>query len=228
MGELCHLITARARHLEVIAQLEAKEELEVRVTTKASTTCVHVPCERVQSAALGVGEVLWSPDLVDGVPEAKVKQSEKDVVTRETVPVKEGVQGVYVRGWGEEGEEEGQFNYPQSLTVHEEEVYVCDANSNCVQVFALDGTFRRAWGERGREEGQFRYPCGVVVHGEDVYVCDRNNNRVQVFGLDGTFRRAWGEEGAEEGQFQDPDGVAVYGEKVYVSDRYNHRVQVFK
>ena len=66
--------------------------------TKVSTTRVHLPCgERVQSAALGVGEVLWSPDLLDGVPEAQCEQSEKEIATMETVRMKGGVQGIFVR-----------------------------------------------------------------------------------------------------------------------------------
>jgi hypothetical protein len=184
LAQIGDLTNARARHLEVKAELKATTELQVRVTTIATTTSLFFPPLvriAVQSAVAGVGEVLWSPDVPAGVPEVKVDREEKEIVTMETVAKVGGVQGVFVREWGEEGKGQGQFNKPESLAVNGEEVFVCDSSNCRMQVFGLDGAFRREWGEEGEGQGQFFEPSSVAVHGEEVFVCESGNHRVQVF-----------------------------------------------
>jgi hypothetical protein len=116
----------------------------VRVTTTEATTIVRLPpCQRVLFD--GVGEVLWSPDVADGA-EAEVVRSEKEVVTEMTVSTFEGVQGVFVREWGEEGEGQGEFSEPEGVAVYGEEVFVSDCSNDRVQVFGLGRSLSAAVG----------------------------------------------------------------------------------
>ena len=47
-----------------------------------------------------------------------------------------GLDGTFLRQWGEEGTGEGQFNEPTAVVVRGEEVIVCDLANHRIQVFA--------------------------------------------------------------------------------------------
>ena len=67
-------------------------------------------------------------------------------------------QGGYLRKWDTEGDGNGQFNSPISISISfsSEEVYVCDANNNRIQVFDAQGRYLRKWGRKGDGDGQFK------------------------------------------------------------------------
>ena len=128
-----------------------------------------------------------------------------------------GLDGTFVRQWGDEGEGPGQFSNPRGVAVVGGEVVVSDGLNYRVQVFGWDGTLVRQWGGEGDGPGQFKYPWGVAVKGNEVIVTDSLNHRVQVFGLDGIFVRQWDGEGDGPGrrrQLLDPCCVAVVGARV--------------
>ena len=156
----------------------------------------------------------------------------------------------FVRAWGSQGIENGQFSYPDNIAIDSQnDVYVVDSGNNRVQKFTYDGKFITKWGSScdltdpyddlcnkdapGAFEigdGQFNNPEGIAVDiSGNVYVVDSGNNRVQKFANDGTFITAWGSFGQENGQFKRPTGVAVnsLGNFVYVVDSGNNRVQRF-
>ena len=55
--------------------------------------------------------------------------------------------GTYVRQWGHQGNENGNFSYPQGVAVNATGyVYVADTGNNRVQVFTPSGTYVRQWG----------------------------------------------------------------------------------
>ena len=228
VAKLAELTNFRANQLSKIKELEAIVDFQLKVTTKITTTRLHFPCgERRQSAVLGIGEVLWSPDPLEGVPEAACELSMEEIVNIETGRTTVGVLGIFVREWGTEGQGDGEFLRPTVVTVHKGEVFVGDTGNHRFQVFGLDGVYRRQWGEEGDGPGQFMRPSGVAVHGEEVFVCDTENDRVQVFGLDGTYRRQWGTSGDLQGQFNSPGAAAVHRKELFVCDQFNSRVQVF-
>ena len=89
----------------------------------------------------------------------------------------------FLRKWGTEGEEDGQFDRPLGLGIDVYgEVYVSDARNNRIQVFDLQGRFLRKWGTYGEEDGQFYTPVGLAIDRDgNVYVGDKDSDRIQVF-----------------------------------------------
>jgi len=89
----------------------------------------------------------------------------------------------FLKAWGYQGSDEGQFNYPSGVAVDSSaKVYVADLNNSRTQKFTNDGDFITIWGSLGNSESQFNIPSGVAVDSSgNVYVVDGNNNQIQVF-----------------------------------------------
>jgi tetratricopeptide (TPR) repeat protein/sugar lactone lactonase YvrE len=147
-------------------------------------------------------------------------------------PSKEGYS--FVRAWGSEGTENGQFKEPLGVAVDSQNnVYVSDSNNHRIQKFTADGTFITKWGSQGTENGQFNGPEGIAVDSQNnVYVSDASafsgSDHIQKFTADGTFITKWGFRGTENGRFMAPVGTAIDSENnVYVADSGNNLIQKF-
>ena len=57
------------------------------------------------------------------------------------------IEGIFHCMWGTKGSGQGQFTFPQSMTVAHGEVFVADASNNRIQVFSLTGGFQRNVGD---------------------------------------------------------------------------------
>ena len=138
--------------------------------------------------------------------------------------------GSLLRLFGNEGTEDGEFDYPRKLSLGPSgKIYVSDTKNHRIQVFDRNGTFVRKFGTNGSTNGQFNEPMGIAVSAEqEVFVVDRNNDRIQVFDLNGTFLRKWGSRGNLDGQLNDPlDLIFDDMGNVLVSDYENNRIVVF-
>jgi DNA-binding beta-propeller fold protein YncE len=136
----------------------------------------------------------------------------------------------YITQFGSFGEGDGQFVWPISLALSQnEKVYVADQWLNRITVFDQDGEFVAKWGVAGRLDGQMNHPFGMVFdHHDNLLIVDSRNHRVQRFSNDGTFIDKWGEFGSGPGQFDLPWGITVdHLGQIYVADWNNHRVQKF-
>lgn len=81
--------------------------------------------------------------------------------------------GTFLRRWGSEGTETGQFQTPWHVSMRGDEVLVSDDVRHTVLVFRLDGTFLYEW------ELETRGPTGMaVMPGGRVLVC--HDDRVSV------------------------------------------------
>lgn len=89
----------------------------------------------------------------------------------------------FLKAWGYQGSDEGQFNYPSGVAVDSSaKVYVADLNNSRTQKFTNEGDFITIWGSLGNSESQFNIPSGIAVDSSgNVYVVDGNNNQIQVF-----------------------------------------------
>ncbi len=140
--------------------------------------------------------------------------------------------GDFIRSFGSEGDENGQFRNPVALAIGGHgRIYVADDEKDQLQVFSSEGEFITAWGERGFDEGQFYQPADLALDASDnVYIVDEYTARVQVFTSDGEFLRTWGSrDGSEEppGTLRSPNGIAINSIGwVYVVDS-RKGVQVF-
>ncbi len=136
--------------------------------------------------------------------------------------------GSFIKCWGSEGTEPGQFGRIRALALGpDENLYVVDATNHRIQIFTKDGQLLSCWGQPGSEPGQLSYPHDLAFgpHGE-LYVAERGNHRVQKFTKDGASLGCWGGPGREPGRLHEPWALAVDSKgRVHVIDTENHRVQ---
>ena len=89
-------------------------------------------------------------------------------------------QGGFIRKWGRQGLEEGQFLSPDDVVVAlDGSVYVVESGNSRIQQFNAEGDFIRTWGSFGSGDGQFESPQGIAVAPDDsIYVADTSNYRI--------------------------------------------------
>ena len=134
--------------------------------------------------------------------------------------------GELIKCVGQQGWKNGEFDFIHGLTVHREQVYVCDCDNNRIQVFDLDLNFIRSIGSCGEGRGEFNEPLGVKFDtAGNMYVADSGNDRVQVMNSSGQFIRVFGQEG--EGKLKEPSALHIADKYVYVSDYFHHRIVVY-
>ena len=135
--------------------------------------------------------------------------------------------GELIKCVGQQGRKEGEFDIIRGLTVHREQVYVCDHNNHRIQVFDLDLNFIRSIGSHGKGRGEFNDPHEVKFDtAGNMYVADLDNDRVQVMDSSGQFIRVFGQEG--EGKLDGPSALYFADKYVYVSDFRHHRIVVYE
>jgi DNA-binding beta-propeller fold protein YncE len=125
--------------------------------------------------------------------------------------------GKYLRGWGGEGEEDGQFRYPATIALDASgNVLVVDVLNARVQKFSPDGTFIVSFGGVGGKPGTFFRPKGIAVDGDgNAYVSDSFLGAIQVFDAGGEFLHVAGD-GEEVMVLDTPVGMAVDGSRLHV------------
>ena len=117
---------------------------------------------------------------------------------------------------GKQGGKEGEFNYPRGVTLHDNQVYVCDSDNHRIQVFDLNLNFVRSIGSHGKGRGEFSEPYDVKLDtAGNIYVADCKNSRVQVLDNSGHFIRTLGDEG--ERKLGHPSGLHIADKHVYIS-----------
>ena len=133
--------------------------------------------------------------------------------------------GELIKCVGQEGSKEGEFDVIRGLTVHREQVYVCDCHNHRIQVFDLDLNFIRSIGSRGKGRGGFNEPYDVKFDtAGNMYVADFYNKRVQAMDSSDQFIREFGQEGKLSG----PSGLHIADKYVYVTDCDHHRIVVYE
>ncbi len=137
--------------------------------------------------------------------------------------------GKFLRAWGGEGEEDGQFSFPATIDIDAAgNVYVVDVLNARVQKFDAAGTHLLNIGKLGGKPGNFYRPKGVAVDDVGkVYVSDSFLGVVQVFDPDGTFLYVIGDEGIAT-VFNTPVGMAASGNRLYVTQMLAGKVAVLE
>jgi DNA-binding beta-propeller fold protein YncE len=137
--------------------------------------------------------------------------------------------GEFLRAWGGEGEDDGQFLYPATLdTDTAGNVYVVDVMNARVQKFDAAGTHLLTIGKRGGKPGNFFRPKGVAVNESgNIFVSDSFLGVVQVFNAAGEFLYVIGEEGIAT-VYDTPVGLAATGTRLYVTQMLAGKVAVLE
>ena len=135
--------------------------------------------------------------------------------------------GELIKCIGGRGRKEAEFDDPCGVTIHSNQVYVCDRDNHRIQVFDLDLNYIGSIGSRGRGRGEFTHPCDVAFDtAGNMYVVEWGNDRVQVMDSSGQFIRMFGQEG--EGTLSVPTALHIADKYVYVSHFGNHCITVYE
>ena len=137
--------------------------------------------------------------------------------------------GEFLRAWGGEGEDDGQFRYPATIDIDAAgNVYVVDVLNARVQKFDPEGTHLLTIGKLGGKAGTFYRPKGVAVGDTgNVYVSDSFLGVVQVFRPDGELAYVIGEGGVAT-VFDTPVGLDASGSRLYVTQMLAGKVAVLE
>ena len=79
--------------------------------------------------------------------------------------------GELIKCIGQKGGKEGDFNEPRGVTLHDNQVNVCDADNHRIQVFDLSLNFVRSIGSRGKGRGEFNEPYDVKLDTAGNIIC---------------------------------------------------------
>ena len=135
--------------------------------------------------------------------------------------------GELIKCIGRRGSKEAEFDDPRGVTIHSNQVYVCDKDNHRIQVFDLDLNYIGSIGSRGSGRGELDRPYDVEFDtAGKMYVVEHGNDRVQVMDSSGQFIRMFGQEG--EGKLSRPTAFHIADKYVYVSDNSNHRITVYE
>ena len=85
--------------------------------------------------------------------------------------------------FGKQGGGDGEFYYPQCLSVNKSgHLMVCDSSNDRIQVFELNGKFVGKFGTKGSNLGEFKSPSSIAVLSNGrIVVTDSRNHRIQIF-----------------------------------------------
>jgi len=142
--------------------------------------------------------------------------------------------GSFVTKFGEEGDQPGQFDFPDGLAIdHDHDrILIVDTNNGRVQSWSLsDQSFLSCIGKYGSGDLEFQFPQGIAIdkHHHRIVIADTNNHRLVLLSLiDLSFLFSIGKQGSQPGEFYYPIGIAIDDDRhrIIVTDTFNHRVQV--
>jgi DNA-binding beta-propeller fold protein YncE len=150
-------------------------------------------------------------------------------------------QGKLKFSFGKQGEEEGQFWYPNGIAVDSEgRIYVTDSNNGRMQAFDKDGKFLFKI-SRGMSPGDLSIPRGIAVDSENrLLIADTYRGAVQAYAISKSadsdpksaplqFLNSFSGSVGDGVFFLYPNGLALDGHgRIYIADRANNRVQIWK
>src|SRR5712672_852956 len=184
-----------------------------------------------------VTDMTWDPAgntfISDGYINSRVAKADKN--------------GVWLKSWGEPGDQSGQFNTPHNIGVDaRDNVYVADRGNRRIQVFDTDGKFLRqitidapigpsarpAIGNRPTQNTGTMSPgapwtiCITPSPNQVLFTSDAFPGRIDKLSLDGKLLGMFGQAGKQSGDFGWIHEIACPSEnELYVAEILNWRVQ---
>lgn len=127
----------------------------------------------------------------------------------------------------EEGE--GVFQFPNSVKIYKQEVWVSDSNNRRVQVFDLDGEYDRMVVTQGLPRGFDFLPKLENQEPDRFVVIDTLAHDATIWDAEkGSKILTFGARGVLEGQFNYPNDTSVDARRrIFVADTANGRIQVW-
>ncbi len=129
---------------------------------------------------------------------------------------------------GTHGDKEGEFNFPDELTVTDDNTICIVDGINCrVQQFDLEGNFKNAFGSVGQSAGTFARPKAITVDESGrIWVSDAMSNLIQGFTPEGDVKAALGT--TDDARFTTPRGIFIKDGRIYVVNRAINKVAVYR
>eukprot|EP00731_Ephydatia_muelleri_P034581 Em0066g19a len=136
---------------------------------------------------------------------------------------------VFIANYGSRGSGEGQFTYPNGISIKGDVLYVADSGNHRVQKLTSSGKFLHKFGQQGSGQGQFRWPVGVFIDSNNkLIVSDRNNHRIQIYNENGGWLLAIDGNGSGNHCFQYPQGLALDPQgNIHVAAFGSNTIKVF-
>jgi DNA-binding beta-propeller fold protein YncE/predicted nucleic acid-binding protein len=121
------------------------------------------------------------------------------------------------------------FQFPNSVKVNGDEIWVADSNNRRIQVFSKAGEFKRIIVTEGLPRGFDFLPKLKEDEPRWLVVADTLSHDATIWDADKAQRLLnFGERGVLEGQFSYPNDVSVGPtRRIYVADTVNGRIQVW-
>jgi len=131
--------------------------------------------------------------------------------------------GNLLKTWGSKGEGEGLFNFPHSLVINNNIIYVTDRQNARIQVFNTQGDFKVQWQGIG-------YPYELEQYDQDTLVfTDARSGEINKINFDGKVLERFGQWGKKESEFGFPHGLAIdKNHNIYVGELLNWRIQKYQ
>lgn len=138
-------------------------------------------------------------------------------------------EGEFLRAWGGEGDEPGQFRYPATVAVDREgNILAVDVLHAQVQKFDESGELLAVIGKRGGKPGTFFRPKGIALDTRGhIYVSDSYLGVIQVLNGEGEFLFALGSAGVAT-VFETPVGISVVDDRLLLTEMLPGRVTVLE
>lgn len=136
--------------------------------------------------------------------------------------------GKLLHQWGGQGTNRGEFRYPATISLFDNNVYVVDVLNSRLQIFNAKGELQAIAGEWGVLPGQLFRPKGVALDNMgNIYVSDSYFGMIQVFSSDTRFRYVLAENGKPY-KFTSPAGITIDKQnRLYVCEMLKNKVSVF-
>ena len=133
--------------------------------------------------------------------------------------------GNFIHCVGQKGSKERDFNGLCGITLHDNQLYVCDCNNHRIQVFDLDLNFIRSIGSHGKGKCEFDRPYDVKFDSDhNMYVAEWKGGRVQVLDKNGQFIRLFD----ENPTLIKASALHIIDKYVYVSDWSRGHILVYE
>ncbi len=125
--------------------------------------------------------------------------------------------------FGSEGYDDGQFKFPEHLTIDSENnIYVSDSNLDRIQKFTNNGDFSEVFYYTPSPRG-----CLFLNDGR-IILARSEDNKISILNSNKEIIKEWGEFGTDDGQFYYFRQICIDDEQnLYVVDHNNDRIQKF-
>lgn len=124
---------------------------------------------------------------------------------------------------------DGLFQFPNSVKIAGDEVWVADSNNRRIQVFSRSGDFRRVFVTQGLPRGFDFLPGLDDSEPRRLVVVDTLAHNVKVWDARTSENvLTFGAQGVQEGEFSYPNDISIDSDRtIFVADTGNGRIEVW-